>query len=88
MHTSNEFFVKFDFILAELNVFIPSNPSVKYNFIYLLFEVSNAYLLIVVKVAFNFDGSISDPFFSVFSSFFSFFDSAIPRLSPELSQLA
>ena len=76
MHTSNVFLVNFDLIFDELKLFIPSKPSVKYNFMNLLFEVSNAYLLIVVNVAFNLDASISDSFLSVVVSFFSFFDSS------------
>ena len=60
MYTSNEFLVNFDFIFEELKLFIPSNPSVKYNFINLSFEVSKAYLLIVVNDSFNFAESKSD----------------------------
>ena len=56
------------------NFLLPSNSSVKYNFINLLFEVSNAHLLIVINVEFNLDASISDSFLSVVDSFFSFFD--------------
>ena len=74
IHTSNEFFVNLDLILDELKIFIPSNSSVNYNFINLLFEVSNVYLLTVVNDEFNFRGSISVSFFSVVASvFFSSF---------------
>ena len=53
MQTSKEVLVNFDLILDDENVFMPSKPSVKYNFINLLLDVSNAYLLIVVNDAFN-----------------------------------
>ena len=77
MHTSKDVLVNLDFIFDELNVFIPSNPSVRYNLIYLLLDVSKAYLLMVVNDAYNFVGSISeDDFSSLFSSFLSFLDSS------------
>ena len=77
MQTSKDVLVNLDFIFDELNVFIPSNPSVRYNLIYLLLDVSKAYLLMVVNDAYNLVGSISeDDFSSLFSSFLSFLDSS------------
>ena len=66
----------------ELNVLIPSNPSVRYNFIYFSFEVSKAYLLIVVNNndVDNVAGSTSDVgddlSLSFVESLFSDFDSS------------
>ena len=67
-----------DLIFDELNDLIPSNPSVKYNFIYFSFDVSKAYLLIVVNDndEDNLDGSISDELFSVSLVESLFFDSS------------
>ena len=49
MQTSNVVLVNLDLMFDELNVFIPSKPSVRYNLINLLLDVSKAYLLIVVN---------------------------------------
>ena len=71
MQTSKDVLVNFDFIFDELNVLIPSKPSVRYNLTNLLLDVSKAYLLIVVNDAFNFSWSISVFFLSWVSSFLS-----------------
>ena len=80
--------VNLDLILDELKVLIPSNPSVRYNFINFSFDVSKAYLLIVVnnKDVDNFAGSTSDDgdlSFSFVESVFSDLDSLDHNQSSE-----